>query len=310
MDNERHISVLEKEVVQYICERLPESPVILDCTLGAGGHTAAIIEQIAPLNGSVIAIDIDKETLHETQRQLKKYSENITFVNRNFKESKQILQELGVEKVNGIILDLGVSSMQVDNPERGFSFTESGPLDMRMGESVSVTAGDIVNFKSEEELYTIFRDYGEERWSRRIALRIVEARQKQPLTTTGELEEIVFRAIPAKFRRHQRIHPATRVFQALRIAANDELGALENILHDVPDMLHAKGRVAVISFHSLEDRIAKHVFRQQKRDGLMEVITKKPLVPTDEEINKNRRARSAKLRIAERSEPHKKEPLQ
>ena len=295
-----HVSVLKNQVLEYLTETLPDKPVVVDCTLGFGGHSLDLVKIISRKKGLLVAVDVDKEALAKAEIRLKKYKKNIKFILGNFGNIKEILEAEGVGKVNALLADLGVSSMQLDNPERGFSFSESGPLDMRMGDSVEKTAKDIVNRYSLDDLYNVIKKFGEERWSRRIAERIVSAREKKTIETTAELEEIVFRAIPLKFRKSKRIHPATRTFQALRMETNDELGSLESLLRALPDILAPEGRVAVISFHSLEDRMVKLAFREMKKEGYLDILTKKPIVPEEDEVDINKRSRSAKLRVAQK----------
>ena len=300
MEKIEHVSVLKDEVIEYLTETLPDKAVVVDCTVGFGGHSLELAKIVSRKKGLLVALDVDEQALSKAEQRLKRFKKHIKFVLGNFSDIKEILEAEEIGKVNALLADLGVSSMQFDNPERGFSFSESGPLDMRMGGSIGKTAKDIVNNYSLDELYGVIKKYGEERWSKRIAERIVSARERKAIETTGELEEIVFRAIPLKFRRNKRIHPATRTFQALRMETNDELGSLESLLNALPEILDSGGRAAIISFHSLEDRMVKVAFREMKKEGQLEILTKKPIVPGDEEISVNKRSRSAKLRVAQK----------
>ncbi|MEL7313546.1 MAG: 16S rRNA (cytosine(1402)-N(4))-methyltransferase RsmH [Cyanobacteria bacterium J06559_3] len=263
-----------------------DAVIYLDATVGGGGHSARILA-VHP-TARVVALDQDRTALAAAQECLAQQGDRVTFHYTNFAEF-----DPGTTRFHGILADLGVSSPQLDTPERGFSFRHEAPLDMRMNQNQDLTAGDIINHWEEAELARIFFVYGEERLSRRIARNIVAQR---PLQTTTDLAEAIARCVPAKYR-YGRIHPATRSFQALRIAVNAELEVLETFLAKAPDWLLPGGRIVVISFHSLEDRIVKQAFRGS--DSL-KIITKKPLVATDEEIQTNPRARSAKLRVAER----------
>ncbi|MCD6461014.1 16S rRNA (cytosine(1402)-N(4))-methyltransferase RsmH [bacterium] len=300
MEKIEHIPVLKDQVMEYLTNALPDNPVVLDCTVGFGGHSEEFAKAVRLKKGLLIAVDVDETALSKAEQRLRKYKKNIKFVVGNFFNIKEILESEGIDKVNALLADLGVSSMQLDNPERGFSFTDSGPLDMRMGKSIVKTAKDIVNTYTFDELYDVIKEYGEERWTKRIAQRIISARENKSIETTGELEEIVFRAIPVRFRKNRRIHPATRTFQALRMETNDELASLELLLNVIPDILVQGARAAIISFHSLEDRMVKLAFREMRKAGHIDIITKKPIVADEEEISKNKRSRSAKMRVAEK----------
>lgn len=267
----------------------------MDCTLGGGGHARIILEHITP-GGRLIGIDRDKDALDKASENLKRFKDNIVLIQSNFKDLKSALEKKGIGEVDGILFDLGLSSLQLEDEERGFSIKRNGPLDMRMDRALGIDAGHLVNSLSEHDLASILREYGQERFWRRIAKMIVS---KRPIETTFKLAEIVTNATPARFR-HGRIHPATRTFQALRIAVNGELDALRSVLDIVPSYIKKSGRLCVISFHSLEDRIVKHKFREFKAAGLFEILTKKPIVPEREEVLMNARSRSAKLRVAER----------
>ncbi|MCT7969675.1 16S rRNA (cytosine(1402)-N(4))-methyltransferase RsmH [Laspinema sp. D1] len=282
-----HLSVLSREVVEGLAVR--PGGRYLDATVGGGGHSRLILE--AAPGVQLVAIDRDRLALDAAGSRLAEYGDAVTFWQGNFAEYQP--QEL---RFDGIVADLGVSSAQLDRPERGFSFRYEAPLDMRMDERQDLSAEEIVNHWDEVALADIFYRYGEERFSRRIARRIVERR---PLETTTQLASAVASSVPGKYR-NGKIHPATRVFQALRIAVNEELAALETFLEKAPLWLHPGGRLGIISFHSLEDRLVKHRMRDSP---LLKVLTKKPITPGEAEIANNSRSRSAKLRIFERIEP-------
>ncbi|GAH29733.1 unnamed protein product [marine sediment metagenome] len=285
-----------KEVLWWL--NIREGGVYLDCTVGAGGHSRAILDE---MRGKVriIGIDRDEEGLKIASQELKEYKEQTTLIKANFKELAQILKEENVDLVNGIIYDLGLSSMQLDSQTRGFSFRWTAPLDMRMDSSQALTAAHLVGELSQKELEDIFFELGEERWARRIAEFIVEERRQNPIKTTSNLLEVMRRAVPAKFRRGRRTHFATRVFQALRIKVNEELENLRVSLSYSFDLLQKEGRVCVISYHSLEDRIVKQKFNEAKEEKL-NILTKKVIRPSKKEVRINPRARSARLRVAER----------
>jgi len=289
-----HRPVLLEEVLHFL--RPSPGDKIIDATIGGAGHAVAIIERISP-DGILIGVDTDFESLRLAHERLKVFDTHFELVNKNFKFLKEIVETFKIGEVDGILFDLGVSSIQLETGERGFSIKGHGPLDMRMDRNQPLTARDIVNKYSEEELAYIIKNFGEERFYKRIARAIVEARRKKEIQTTSELVEIVCNGLPRGIR-WKRIHPATKVFQALRIQVNDELDSLREALTQVPDILKKGGRVCVISFHSLEDRIVKNIFRDYKEKGIFELLTKKPVVPQDIEIEKNPRARSAKLRAA------------
>jgi 16S rRNA (cytosine1402-N4)-methyltransferase len=306
-----HIPVMLNEVLMYL--NLQQGGTYIDCTLGGGGHTEQIIERIQP-GGRVIGIDQDPNALEAAKKRLVKHQERITFVHSNFYRLKEIAAELEIGNVDGVLFDLGVSSHQLDEGTRGFSYMQEAPLDMRMNPTDQVTARHLVNELSETELTGIIKDYGEERWAKRIAQFIVRHRAGGAINTTGELVEIIKKAIPAGARR-EGPHPAKRTFQALRIAVNDELNRFAAALRDSVDLLKPQGRACVISFHSLEDRIAKEVFRDLtkscvcppelpvcgcKRQKQVRILSGKPVLPTNRELEENPRARSAKLRVAEK----------
>ncbi|AKG24076.1 16S rRNA (cytosine(1402)-N(4))-methyltransferase RsmH [Calothrix sp. 336/3] len=279
-----HIPVLPEAVIEGLAVR--SRGHYLDVTVGGGGHTRLILESMPDVR--VTALDQDGDALAAAKQELAEFGDRVTFVHSNF---ASYIYSPGA--FDGILADLGVSSYHLDTPDRGFSFRQTGDLDMRMDRTQSLTAAELINYGDEGELANIFFQYGEERLSRRIARRIVE---KRPFQTTTELAEAIATAVPGKYR-HGRIHPATRVFQALRIAVNDELGVLTSFLAKAPLGLVPGGRIAVISFHSLEDRIVKHSLRNSP---LLQVVTKKPIIAQEEEIANNSRARSAKLRVAQR----------
>jgi len=306
-----HVPVMLDEVIMYL--NLRQGGTYIDCTLGGGGHTSEIIKRIQP-GGRVIGIDQDPHALEAARKKLAPFKNCVVFVHSNFYRLKEIAAELGLGEADGVLFDLGVSSPQLDRGDRGFSYMHDAPLDMRMNPEEPVTAEELVNTLSEEELAGIIEQYGEERWARRIARFLVEHRRKGPIRTTGELVEIIKKAIPARARR-EGPHPAKRTFQALRIAVNDELNRFAKTLEDAIDILKPGGRVCVISFHSLEDRITKEVFRDLARECVcppelpvcrcekrkqVEIITGKPVLPRDREIEVNPRARSAKLRVAQK----------
>ncbi len=296
MEPKMHIPVMVKEVMDGM--NLKPGQVIVDGTLGNAGHSLEMFKRILP-GGRLIAIDRDQESLDSAKERLNDFRDSCEFVHGNFSDIDKILQGLGVSKVDGILLDLGISSFQLDNPERGFSFQNEGPLDMRLDRTSFISAYDLINNLNEDEISAILRNFGEERWHKRIARFIVQERQKHPIFSTGQLSEIINRATPYKYR-YQRIHPATRTFQAVRIAVNRELEALEIFLNKAMNFLAKDARVCIISFHSLEDRIVKLNFRKFASEGLVRIITPKPLVTSEEEVLINPASRSAKLRVAER----------
>ncbi|MCK9604544.1 MAG: 16S rRNA (cytosine(1402)-N(4))-methyltransferase RsmH, partial [Candidatus Omnitrophica bacterium] len=251
--------------------------------------------------GRIVGIDRDEESLNIARQRLSDYSSSCEFVHGNFLDIDTILKDLNIDKVDGILLDLGISSFQLDDPQRGFSFQEEGPLDMRLDRSSYISAYDLINNLNEEEISSMLWTFGEERWHNRIARILVSEREKQPISTTLQLSNIVLKAIPYRYRyRHYRIHPATRTFQAVRIAVNRELETLETAINKAVELLNKKARICVISFHSLEDRIVKHSFRKFLAEGLVEIITPKPLTPLAQEVEANPASRSAKFRVAER----------
>lgn len=288
-----HRPVLLAECMEYLEPR--DGGIYVDCTAGAGGHSREILRLSSP-GGRVVAIDADPQAVELLQASLSEFGSRATVVHANFAQLDRVAEELQLREVDGILFDLGVSSMQLETPERGFSYSVDGPLDMRMDPRTPVTAEQLVNELDYAELARLFREYGEERWAARIARFIVERRARKRITTTAELVDIVKDAIPAAARRSGP-HPAKRVFQALRIAVNRELEALEKALPVATLLLKDGGRIVVISFHSLEDRIVKTWFRKCSQ---LVVLTKKPVTPSAQEVLENPRARSAKLRAAQR----------
>ena len=293
-----HVPVLTIEALNYL---QPErGGLFVDCTVGLGGHARALLEAGAT---RVIGLDRDRDALAIARTTLAPWSDRVDLVHADYRALDEVLDERGISLVDGALADLGVSSLQLDADGRGFSFQRDEPLDMRMDRSRGDTAADLVGRASETEIADAIFTFGEERFSRRIARAIIEARREAPIVTTGRLASIVRRVVPR--RGHMRIDPATRTFQALRIWVNRELEGLDAFLRAAARRLRAAARLVVIAFHSLEDRIVKHTFRALERaaDAAMRVLTKKPVVPGDDEVRRNPRARSAKLRAAERVSP-------
>lgn len=288
-----HIPVLPCEVLEWLAPR-PDG-LYIDATLGLGGHSSLILERSAP-SGRVIGFEWDNQAVAQASSRLSVYGERFQLVHGSYADVVEHCHDLDLPLANGVLLDLGVSSLQLDTPERGFSFRSEAPLDMRMGTSLKVTAADLVNRLKKDELADVFYNYGEERQARRIARFLVEARLEKPVTTTKQLADIVSRAIPRKYH-PKKIHVATKVFQGLRIAVNSELDNLVKLLNDAPQIMSAEGRLAVITFHSLEDRIVKQAFVNNPD---YRVLTKRPVLPGKAETENNPRSRSAKLRVAER----------
>ncbi len=286
-----HQPVMVTEVLEALA--IQPDGIYVDGTVGGGGHAAEIAARLE--TGLLIGLDCDPSALEGARARLEPFGKRVTLVHANFAQLDSVLDELGIAHVNGILLDLGVSLTQLDTPQRGLSFRLEGPLDMRLDPTQELTAADLVNTLDERELMKIFRDYGEERWAARIAKNIVRERRSTPLETTTDLVRIIERSIPAAVRRKSRIHPATRVFQALRIAVNNELENLQRALTVGVERLAPGGRFVVISFHSLEDRIVKRFFRERLKTGQAQQIWG-PIRPSPEECAQNPRARSAKLR--------------
>lgn len=294
--NTQHIPVMVKEVEELLA--LKPGAVVVDATLGLGGHAFVMAGHIGA-GGCLVGLDQDEDAIVKAKERLKDVLPRVHIVKSNFSKVDTVLDGLGIKEVDAFLFDIGVSSMQIDMSARGFSFREDGPLDMRMDPSEKISARDLINDLSEEELARIFWEYGEERFSRRIAAVIVRTRAARQITTTKELAELIKTAVPRGYD-HTRIDPATRSFQALRIAVNHELDVLTEGLQKAFERLKKNGRVCVISFHSLEDRIVKDMFRELHRSGRGKILTKKPLRPSDEEASANSRARSARLRALER----------
>jgi 16S rRNA (cytosine1402-N4)-methyltransferase len=297
-ENKLHTPVMLQEVLEYL--DLRPGKVIVDATIGLAGHSRAILERISP-GGRLIAIDRDEESLKIASERLEEFKVCVEFIQGNFVDIDSFLKDLKIDKIGGALFDLGVSSFQLGDPARGFSFQSEGPLDMRLDRNSYISAYDLVNNLNEEEISSLLWNFGQERWHNRIAHLLVEERQRHPIATTAELASIVERAIPLRYRhRYYRIHPATRTFQAVRIAVNRELEILEEALNKVIKLLEKDARVCVISFHSLEDRVVKWVFRKAASVGLIEIITPKPLTPRESEVGSNPSSRSSKLRVAKR----------
>lgn len=291
-----HEPVLLLEVLFYL--RLKPGHVVLDATVGSGGHSQAILNQIAP-NGRLIGLDQDEEAIQRAQARLKQFGGRVLLQQLNFRDLDQARSLFNVAAFDAVLLDVGLSREDLENPNRGFSFLREGPLDMRMDRQTNRTAADMISESNEQELSEIFRQFGEERNARKIARIIVRTRERKPIRTTAELAALISESVPPKVR-FGRIHPATRIFQALRIAVNDELGALAEALPKALNILKMGGRMAVISFHSLEDRLVKRFFKAQQEAGFGMIITKKPVCPNQDEMVRNPMARSAKLRVMER----------
>jgi len=310
MDEPRHVPVLLAECIENL--NIKPEGIYLDGTLGLGGHSRQIASRLTA--GRLICIDRDETAIERAGRSLAAFGDRVTLVHGNFSDAAAILDRLGIDGVDGMLFDLGVSSPQLDEAQRGFSYMHDAPLDMRMDLSAKLTAWDVVNTWSGERLNRILWDYGEERYARRVSAAILERRAKGPIDSTAELAELIRGAMPAAALR-ERQHPAKRSFQAIRIAVNDELGAVAAMMETAPDKLNVGGRLCVISFHSLEDRIVKNGIQARERGctcpreapvctcGFVQTlrsVSRRPILPGEEEIRSNPRARSAKLRVAER----------
>lgn len=308
----KHTSVLLEETIDNLCIR-PDG-IYVDGTLGGGGHSYQIASRLNE-RGRLIGIDQDGDAIEAAGKRLEPFADRITLIRNNYCNAKEVLKQLGIEKIDGMILDLGVSSFQLDNVERGFSYKYDTALDMRMDTRQSLSAREIVNNYSEMELFRIIKDYGEEQFAKNIAKHIVNARKDKPVETTGELNEIIKAAIPAKMRATGG-HPSKKTFQAIRIECNRELEVLRDSLDDMIDMLNPGGRICIITFHSLEDRIVKSAFRRNENPCTCppdfpvcvcgqvskgRVISRKPILPSKEEMEVNKRSKSAKLRVFERT---------
>ncbi|MBP7320429.1 MAG: 16S rRNA (cytosine(1402)-N(4))-methyltransferase RsmH [Lachnospiraceae bacterium] len=308
----KHISVLLEETIEGL--QIKPDGIYVDGTLGGGGHSYHICEKLNE-NGRLIGIDQDEDAIRAASNRLEPFKDRVTIVRSNYEKMKTVVEELQIEKVDGILLDLGVSSFQLDDQSRGFTYMEENAmLDMRMDQRQSMTAKDIVNEYSEGDLYRMIRDYGEDRFAKNIAKHIVQRRQERSIETTGELVEIIRQSIPMKIQVTGG-HPAKRTFQAIRIELNRELSVLEDTLDEMIELLNPGGRICVITFHSLEDRIVKTIFKRNEdpctcprefpvcicgKKSKGKVISRKPILPTEEEMEHNKRAKSAKLRIFER----------
>jgi len=308
-----HKPIMLEECIEFL--KIRHDGVYLDGTLGGGGHSSEIVKRLGP-NGVLIGIDQDKNAIEAAKKKLLSINSkaNVIIKHTNFENIREVLEELKIDSVNGVLLDLGVSSHQLDEGERGFSYQHDAPLDMRMNQDSDFDAQTLVNTWSKDDIAHIIREYGEEKWAGRIAEFIVRSREAQKISTTGQLVEIIKSAIPASARR-EGPHPAKRTFQALRIAVNRELEVLERLLDTVTDLLSSGGRLVIISFHSLEDRMVKRAFQKQSQgctcpkdfpkcvcgfEPKLKIITRKPITPSERELNENPRARSAKLRVAEK----------
>lgn len=307
----KHVSVLLEETVSQL--QVKPDGIYVDGTLGGAGHAFQVCKQLNA-KGRFVGIDQDEAAIITGTERLAAFGDRVTIVRSNYCNMPQVLAELGIEKVDGIVLDLGVSSYQLDTAERGFSYKEDGPLDMRMDKRQTLTARDIVNTYSEQELFRIIRDYGEDKFAKNIAKHIVRMREEKPIETTYELNEAIKAAIPMKIRKNTG-HPSKKTFQAIRIALNKELEVLQDTLQDMIDLLAEDGRICIITFHSLEDRIVKSIFRKNENPCICppnfpvcmcgkkpkgRVITRKPILPSAEEMEENRRSKSAKLRVFEK----------
>ena len=308
-----HYSVLLEETIENL--NIKPNGIYVDGTLGGGGHSYQIAKRLSG-KGRLIGIDQDEDAIRAASERLNEFQDKVTIIRSNYANMKEELQKIGVEKVDGIVLDLGVSSFQLDTPERGFTYRdENAPLDMRMDNRQTLTAKDIVNEYSEMELYRIIRDYGEDKFAKNIAKHIVKAREKKPIETTGDLTEIIRESIPMKMQVTSG-HPAKRTFQAIRIELNHELDVLQNNLDTMIEMLNPGGRICIITFHSLEDRIVKVNFKRNENPctcpsdfpvcvcGAVpkgKVVTGKPILPSEKELEENKRSKSAKLRVFERA---------
>ena len=307
----KHKSVLLDETIESL--NIKPNGIYVDGTLGSGGHSYEIAKRLMD-GGRLIGIDQDEDAIRAAKERLSEFADRVTIVRDNYCNMPKVLDELGISKVDGILLDIGVSSYQLDEAERGFTYKQDAPLDMRMDQRQEMTAKDIVNGYSEEDLYRIIRDYGEDKFAKNIAKHIVQARQIKPVETTFELDEIIKAAIPMKFRATGG-HPAKKTFQAIRIELNRELEVLDESIDAMTDLLNDNGRLCIITFHSLEDRIVKTRFRKNENPCTCppdfpvcvcgkkpkgKVITRKPIVPDEEELEENKRAKSSKLRVFER----------
>ncbi|MCR5691837.1 MAG: 16S rRNA (cytosine(1402)-N(4))-methyltransferase RsmH [Eubacterium sp.] len=309
----KHVSVLYNEVLENL--NIKPNGIYVDGTLGGAGHATGVCQKLGP-DGMFIGLDQDQEAINVSTERLSRFGDKVHIVKSNYVHMRQVLEGLGVDRVDGILLDLGVSSYQLDNGARGFSYMEDGPLDMRMDQESTISAKEIVNEYPEDELYRVIKDYGEERFARSIARKICQERQKKEIETTFELVDMIRSAMPAKAR-NAKGHPAKRTFQAIRIECNRELEVLRGALDDMVDLLNEGGRFCIITFHSLEDRMVKLSFRDDEnpctcppsfpvcvcgKKSKGKVITRKPILPSHEELEVNTRSKSAKLRVFEKRE--------
>ena len=292
-----HISVLAGVLLEYI--NLPTDAVMVDATIGHGGHSF-LFGRTLGAKGMIIGLDVDTGAISKARKMLEELTCRVVIVQSNFAEIAQRVYELGIQKVDFVLADLGLCSAQIADSDFGLSFITNMPLDMRIDKRIKTSAADIVNSADEKSLADLIYEFGEERASRRIARYIVQQRRIEPVLTTGRLAEIVCRALKRTGHGRSRIHPATRTFQALRIAVNNELENLKKLLESVPALLNRNGWIAIISYHSLEDRLVKNDFKDNQKAGIYRLVTKKPIVPEQQEIAVNRRSRSAKLRIAQK----------
>lgn len=293
-----HQPVMLQEAISYL--NLKKGDIVVDATIGGGGHAKEILKQITP-GGYLLGIDADQDRIQMTEDNLKEFKGSFKLINDNFRNLDQILSKEGIRNINGVLFDIGVSSYQMEDAARGFSIKYNSRLDMRMDQRKKITAYDIINKYNEKALSDIIQKFGEERFHNRVARYIVEERSRRPIETTYELAAIIHKAVGFRYQK-TRIDPATRTFQAIRIAVNDELGSLDEGIKKAVFWLRTEGRICVISFHSLEDRIVKNLFKGYSKLGVLKILTKKPIKPTDEEISGNPRSRSAKLRAAERAD--------
>jgi len=294
--SELHLPVMLDEVLNYLALR--PGMVIVDATIGMAGHSQAILESIMP-KGRLIGIDRDQESLALARERLRSFADACAFVYGNFMDIDNIIKNLNIKHIDGVLFDLGLSSFQLDDPQRGFSFQCEGPLDMRFDRNSYISAYDLVNNLTQDEISHLLWTFGQERWHNRIARNLVREREKHPIATTSQLSNIVVKATPYRYR-HYRLHPATRTFQAVRIAVNRELEVLEIALDKAIELMNKTARICAISFHSLEDRIVKLSFRKAASLDKVKILTPKPLSPTLKEITENPSSRSAKIRVAER----------
>jgi len=298
LEEKLHIPVMLREVIDYL--DLAPGKIIVDATIGTGGHSLEILKKITP-GGRLIGLDRDENSLAVCRQRLSEFNGSYELVHANFVDLDQVLEKLGIAGIDGIVFDLGISTYQLKDIERGFSFQQEGPLDMRMDKSSYITAYDLLNNLDEREISSILWNLGQERWHNRIARLLVQERRVEPISTTSQLADLVMRAIPYRYRKsYYRIHPATRTFQAVRIAVNRELEILESAVKKAVAILKKKAKICVISFHSLEDRAIKHTFRALKAEGLIDIITAKPMTPVESEVAANPSSRSSKFRVAER----------